>query len=146
MADMSADYKVEQLRVVWQIAQQRAEIERYRFAIGEAFGKLERVGVNITAGLADIATNETALKDLPDDASGLDRQKLITALAGQRAKIEDRRLEALQIPVVARKADTAGDASIDAVDRLEATLADLVKTHGAVTDSEYTTMLRILKE
>lgn len=140
MSDVMANYKVEIARMQWQLAQQRAEVARHRFAICEQYGKRKNALGNINSALVDIAANEESLGGLPGGATALDRQKLTTAIAQQRLKVEERRLDVLKIPGVVGHADESHAAALAAVGQYEQALADLQKTHGELTEEEFINM------
>lgn len=129
---MSTDYKSEQQRLIWQISVQVTSVEQNKTAIMDLANKKKANEKNI-----ELAERDLESQDEMRGTSPLERQKIRSFIASQRAMIEKQRLDNLEfIDRISRHLDNIR-ASILAAEEYRKNLSSLSEAHGSLSPDEY---------
>lgn len=135
---MATDYLAEQQRLVWQIAQQVAAQEQNKYAIMDLAGKMKRNEENISLSELDLLKYQ---EERRGEESPLEKQKVKSYVASQRATIERQILENLEIRERLSRHKSDIEASFSAAERYRKNLADLQAAHGPLPQDHYLSYL-----
>lgn len=148
MADVVANYMVEQQGLRTRILEQRAAVARQKLAIMEMSDRKRRHEENIAASLKAIGVleEEMATGTATGEATDvrLRQQRLRMQVAELRATVERQQLAILEMQDRKIKAEEIVTAALAAAEHYEVNLKAMAEAHGKLTDDIYETMLAAL--